>query len=188
MKRLLLIIFLIDSTVFAQNVPLQPGDLLFFRDTDGMGAAVQESTGEYTHVAIVIDSVWAIDATPSAGVALGRRYQADGGVIPDVYRLTTPFDTSAVIARAKSFVGQRYDNAFLPDNGAIYCSELVYECYLDSTGNHLFKAQPMNWRDAKGKLPRYWKKHFRKLGIPVPEGVPGTNPTDLSRSPLLKKQ
>ncbi len=45
----------------------------------------------------------------------------------------------------------------------------------------------MNWRDAKGKLPRYWKHHFKKLKMPVPEGVPGTNPTDLSRSPLLRK-
>lgn len=29
-----------------------PGDLLFFRDTEGMGAAVKESTGQYTHVAM----------------------------------------------------------------------------------------------------------------------------------------
>ena len=45
----------------------------------------------------------------------------------------------------------------------------------------------MNWRDAEGQLPKYWKEHFRKLGMKVPEGVPGTNPTDLSRSPLLRK-
>ena len=45
----------------------------------------------------------------------------------------------------------------------------------------------MNWRDAKGKLPKYWKNHFRKLGMKIPKGVPGTNPTDLSRSPLLQK-
>ena len=45
----------------------------------------------------------------------------------------------------------------------------------------------MNWRDADGNLPKYWQKHFENLGIPVPEGVPGTNPTDLSRSPILKK-
>ena len=45
----------------------------------------------------------------------------------------------------------------------------------------------MNWRDKNGNLPKYWKKHFKKLGMPVPEGVPGTNPTDLSRSPMLHK-
>ena len=51
----------------------------------------------------------------------------------------------------------------------------------------LFPSKPMNWRDAEGNLPKYWVQHFKKLGVPVPEGVPGTNPTDLSRSPILKK-
>lgn len=186
MKRLLLIILLICNVVFAQNTPLRPGDLLFFRDSEGMGGAVQESTGEYTHVAIAIDSVWTIDATPGDGVALSLRYQGTD-VKPDIYRLTIPFDTAAVVGRAMSFIGQPYDNAFLPDNGALYCSELVYECYLDSNGKHLFEAQPMNWRDKQGNLPDYWKKHFEDLGTPVPEGVPGTNPTDMSRSPRLRK-
>ena len=45
----------------------------------------------------------------------------------------------------------------------------------------------MNWRDAEGRLPEYWVEHFRQLGAEVPEGVPGTNPTDMARSPLLKK-
>lgn len=186
MKRLLLIILLIGNTVFVQQPTLQPGDLLFFRDSEGMGGAVQESTGEYTHVAIAIDSVWTIDATPGDGVAPSLRYQGTS-VKADIYRLTIPFDTAAVVARAKSFTGQPYDNAFLPDNGALYCSELVYECYLDSTGNHLFEAKPMNWRDRNGNMPQYWQEHFKKLGMPVPEGVPGTNPTDMSRSPLLRK-
>ena len=99
----------------------------------------------------------------------------------------------SVLIRARSFVGQPYDNAFLPDNGALYCSELIYECFLDDdiyesgSDRHLFKAAPMNWRDADGNLPQYWVKHFKKLKMPVPEGVMGTNPTDLSQSSLLRK-
>ena len=68
---------------------LRPGDLLFFRETKGMGAAVKESTGQYTHVAIVEgvgDTVWVIDATPSHGVA--RRPflcpYGDGKLAPDI--------------------------------------------------------------------------------------------------------
>lgn len=45
----------------------------------------------------------------------------------------------------------------------------------------------MNWRNADGKLPKYWKNHFKRLKMPVPEGVMGTNPTELARSPLLRK-
>ena len=111
-----------------------------------------------------------------------RRPESSVKPYPDVYRLTVPFDTAAVIARATALVGKPYDNAFLPDNDAYYCSELIQVAF-----DTLFPSQPMNWRDNDGNLPEYWQKHFDSLGMPVPEGVPGTNPTDLSRSPLLKK-
>ncbi len=176
---------------------LRPGDLLFFRDTEGMGAAVAESTGQYTHVAIVEsvgDTVWIIDATPQYGVAR-RPYlnsDNDGLPFPDIYRIeSVNLNMEHVLRRARSLVGKPYDDAFLPDNDAYYCSELVYECFLDEYGEtddiHLFELKPMNWRDADGKLPEYWVNHFKKLGLSVPEGVPGTNPTDMSRSPLLKR-
>lgn len=189
---ILTLLFLTSGLLQGQQTPLQPGDLLFYEDTAGMGAAVQESTGHYTHVAMVAetgDTVWIVDATQRYGVSRRPflRQPGDSRPYPDAYRLTIPFDTAAVIGRAKSFVGQPYDNAFLPDNGKMYCSELIYECFLDAVGNHLFEAKPMNWRDKEGRLPEYWKKHFEELGIPVPEGVPGTNPTDMSRSPLLRK-
>ncbi|MBR4229988.1 MAG: hypothetical protein IKR83_04685, partial [Bacteroidales bacterium] len=175
--------FLSNSSI----VGLQPGDLLFFSDSRGMGNAIKASTGNYTHVAMVEsvgDTVWIIDATPENGVAR-RPLCYRRGFAPDVYRMKG-LAVDSVLARARSFIGQPYDNAFLPDNGALYCSELIYECYRSfPKGNHLFEAKPMNWRDTKGKLPRYWKKHFRKFRMKVPEGIPGTNPTDLSRSPLL---
>ena len=173
---------------------LQPGDLLFFSGEGGMSDAVRESTGRYSHVALVEsvgDTVWIIDATRRYGVSRRplMRFEEDGNPLPgfDIYRLTTAFDTAAVLARARSFVGQPYDNAFLPDNGMMYCSELVQACFLGPDGQPLFQSRPMNWRNAKGKLPRYWKRHFKKLKMPVPEGLPGTNPTDLSREPLLRK-
>lgn len=180
-----------DNSTLQPHVQLQSGDLLFLYGSDGgMDEAIRASTGSYTHVALVeCDSsgrVWIIEAV---GDGVKRTIRSEWwDCCFDVYRLNIPFDTAAVIARAKSFIGHPYDNAFLPDNGALYCSELIYEAFLDSAGNHLFEAKPMNWRDKKGKLPKYWKKHFKKLGVPVPEGVPGTNPTDLSRSPLLRRQ
>ncbi len=182
-------ILLLGGGLCAQEVRLQPGDLLFYADTEGMGAAVKESTGHYTHVALVVavgDTVWTIDATPRHGVS--RRpltQQPDSSINSyfDVYRLTVPFDTAAVIARANALAGRPYDNAFLPGNDAYYCSELIQEAFGD-----LFPSKPMNWRDADGNMPGYWMEHFAQLGMPIPEGVPGTNPTDLSRSPLLQKQ
>lgn len=180
--------FLNNNSLF----DLRPGDLLFFRDTTGMGSAVRESTGEYTHVALVEsvdDTVWIIDATQKHGVSRRPLSMSEGeGRRADVFRMDgVCCRIDSVLMRARSFIGQPYDNAFMPDNGAMYCSELVYECYLMCDGQHLFEAKPMNWRDKEGNLPQYWQEHFKKLGMPVPEGVPGTNPTDLSRSPQLRR-
>ena len=178
-------------------IDLRPGDLLFFSEEGAMDNAIKASTGQYTHVAMVEslgqrDTVWIIDATQKHGVSrrpLTIKYGSSD--FPDVYRFRDGcFSIDSVLARARSFIGQPYDNAFLPDNGALYCSELVYEVFLDDCsdkGKHLIEAKPMNWRDKNGNLPQYWQEHFKKLGMPVPEGVPGTNPTDMSRSPILKK-
>ena len=165
---------------------VKTGDLLFVSDTSGMGQAVKESTGQYTHVAMVErvgDSLFIIDATQKRGVARRPIEKTFASKMPvEVYRLTIPFDTSAVLTRAHALLGKPYDNAFLPDNDAYYCSELIQTAFGD-----LFESKPMNWRDKEGNLPEYWQKHFKELGMPVPEGVPGTNPTDMSRSPLLRK-
>lgn len=175
---------------------LRPGDLLFYRDEGGMNDAVRESTGEYTHVALVEsvgDTVWIIDATQKYGVSRRPLLRTRNGEkpYPDVYRIENGcYSLDSVLARARSFIGQPYDNAFQPDNGAIYCSELIYEVFLDDCsdkGRHLFVAKPMNWRDKDGNLPEFWKKHFEELGMKVPEGVPGTNPTDMSQSSRLRK-
>ena len=187
-KALLLTLLLLSGNLlFAQkHSDLQSGDLLFVSDTSGMGQAVKATTGHYTHVAMVErvgDSLFVIDATQKRGVARRPIESTFANKMPvDVYRLTVPFDTAAVLARAKSLIGKPYDNAFLPDNDAYYCSELIQTAFGD-----LFPSKPMNWRDKEGNLPEYWIKHFKELGMPVPEGVPGTNPTDLSRSPLLKR-
>ena len=174
------------TSLHAQWNHLQSGDLLFVSDTTGMGQAVKASTGNYTHVAMVEragDSLFVIDATQKRGVARRPIEKTFANKMPvEIYRLTVSFDTAAVIERAKNLIGKPYDNAFLPDNDAYYCSELVQAAFGD-----LFESKPMNWRDKEGNLPEYWQKHFNELGIPVPEGVPGTNPTDLSRSPLLRK-
>lgn len=165
---------------------LQSGDLLFVSDTTGMGQAVKESTGCYTHVALVErsgDSLFVIDATPGHGVARRPFEKTFASWMPiDVYRLAIPFDTSAVISRAHALLGLPYDDAFLPDNDAYYCSELIQAAF-----GTFFKSKPMNWRDADGNLPTYWIEHFEKIGVPVPEGVPGTNPTDMSRTHHLRK-
>ncbi len=165
------------TSLHAQWNHLQSGDLLFVSDTTGMGQAVKASTGNYTHVALVEcvgDSLYVIDATPQNGVSRRPflRTEYDGDLLPDVYRFEhTYFYFDSVLARARAFIGQPYDNDFLPDNGALYDSELIYECYLDDvnedkTDRHLLEATPMHRRN---------------------KNVMGTTPTSLSQSKRLRE-
>lgn len=190
--RILFLAFML--TLLQTGWAQQTGDLLFLKENrSDMEQAITASTGAYTHVALMerdsADEVWVIEAVPKKGVQRipYSQFEIENLLksFPescDIYRLTVPFDTAAVIARAKSLVGKPYDDAFLPDNDAYYCSELIEVAF-----GGLFEAKPMNWRDADGNLPAYWVEHFRGLNMPVPEGILGTNPTDLSRSSLLKK-
>ena len=169
------------------------GDLLFVRSKDSdMEKAISASTGEYTHVALVVCDTngfpWVYEATRPDGVKRSTFivWNDEYAQQYDVFRFTVPFDTADVAVSANGFLGWPYDDAFLPDNDKLYCSELIYECFWKD-GEHLFEAKPMNWRDADGNIPKYWIEHFRKLGVPVPEGVLGTNPTDMAKSPLLRK-
>lgn len=172
----------------------QTGDLIFFTGgSSSMDDAISSSTGDgFVHVAIVeVDSegtAWLIDATPQKGVSrekLKTKLLEEKGKAV-LMRLKDSTGVTASVQRAKGLIGSPYDFAFLPDNDAYYCSELVYECFLRPDGSHIFSCQPMNFLDSEGKLPEYWKELFEKLQMDVPQGLPGTNPEDLSRSTTLR--
>ncbi len=172
----------------------QTGDLIFFtRGSSSMDDAISSATGDgFVHVAIVeVDSegtVWLIDATPRKGVSrekLETKLLEEKGKAV-LMRLKDSTGVTASVQRAKGLIGSPYDFTFLPNNDAYYCSELVYECFLRPDGSHIFSCQPMNFLDSEGNLPEYWKELFEKLQMDVPQGLPGTNPEDLSHSTTLR--
>ena len=175
---------------------LRAGDLLFVGTSDAPGSmdeAIVAATGNLTHVAIIdVDDAgnpWAIDATPARGVCrypLDTLIQENAGAAFLVKRLKDTTGVYLFVDNALRFLGQPYDLAFLPDNDAYYCSELVRDAYRRQDGSCLFDEKPMNFLSADGTLPAYWKELFERLNMPVPQGVPGTNPQDMSLSPLLR--
>ena len=95
---------------------------------------------------------------------------------------------------ACGFVGERLQTGDLVFVGeteggagqcAMYCSELIREAFRRPDGSPLFETAPMNFLASDGSVPSYWKQLFESLGMEVPQGVAGTNPQDLSISPLL---
>ena len=209
MKRFLLIIsVLLLAVSCGQKVDtLRTGDLVFVglpldydAEGDSMDAAISAATGEdgalnLIHVAIAevdADSVWIIDATIAHGVdrhplaVFLKDFTLKDGTYPEfIIKRVKGVDTEAAVQRARTYCGRGYDVRFLPDNEEQYCTELVQNSYLDASGNQVFHSEPMNFCAPDGTMPPYWKWLFGKLGMEVPQGVPGTNPQRMAQSDLL---
>lgn len=180
------------------------GDLLFQRTasegmSDAIAAATQRGTAvTFTHVGIVeaaADGVFVVEATDTSvrrtplADFLARSARREGKPIAAVGRLRSADDATRnrILQRAHARLGLPYDNEFLPDNGKLYCSELVWECCVAADEKtHLLGSYPMTFRTADGRLPDYWAEHFAALEMPVPEGVTGTNPNDMARDPAVE--
>ncbi len=193
------------------DVAIHNGDLLFigipadYDVTGSMSGAIADATSSAAdslrliHVAIAeVDALgqpWVIDATLAHGVhrhllhtTLSEfRLQGDRQATYFVKRVDLPQkEIDAFVEKAKAFCGEEYDIYFRPDNGLKYCTELVRDSYRTEDGDYLFSEYPMNWKDADGKYPEYWVWLFGQLGVPIPQGEPGTNPDQMSREPILK--
>lgn len=201
---------LLSAACSRQTEPvLRTGDLLFVglpwdyrADSTDMGGAIVEATGSdsinFIHTAIVEtrgDSTWIIDATLKRGVA---RYPLDtflvdftlrDGSSPSfvVMRLKDSPKVADYVENAKKFIGLPYDSTFMPGNGAMYCTELVRESYRRDDGSCIFGDKPMNFKNLEGEFPAYWVKLFASLGMPIPQGVPGTNPQDMAKETVLTR-
>ena len=44
----------------------------------------------------------------------------------------------------------------------------------------------MNFKNAEGEFPLYWKQLFDRLGQDIPQGVPGTNPQGMAAETILR--
>jgi hypothetical protein len=184
---------------------LKTGDLLFqVNESNDFTDAITSTTGDkskysFSHVGIVArekSGLFVIEAVPGVGVrkvSLDEFLESsakspDGKALVVAYRVKVDKKCAAnAVERAASYVNYPYDSVFLPNNSAFYCSELVYECFLDQSGNKLFSSHPMNFSDSIGNVSPLWNKYFSKMGIAVPEGVAGTNPNDMSRESILKR-
>lgn len=173
------IIVLCLATVSCQTHRLVTADLLF-HVTPQSNAITDVTPGMIDHVAIILNSDSVIEAvgrgvviTPIDSLRRQPGYYLVGRV-KGVHRASS-------IAHARTYLGRPYDYLYLPDNEAIYCSELVQFSFVDKHGNRLFAPIPMSFHDATGQITDYWHRFYKERGMDVPEGQPGTNPGELSR-------
>ncbi|MGN0213285.1 MAG: YiiX/YebB-like N1pC/P60 family cysteine hydrolase [Muribaculaceae bacterium] len=174
---------------------LRSGDLLFFAP-ERSNAITQVTEGinnvPIDHVAIIhrIDScITTIEAIHRGVVVMPidssrvRALQKQETIL--VGRVNGGLDIAQSIDDALQHVGKPYDFYFEPSDSAIYCSELVQKTFVDIVGNPVFETIPMSFHTPDGEILPYWTKYYRRAGKTVPEGAPGTNPGQLSRSPRI---
>lgn len=188
-----------------RRVELRKGDLVFVGipsggNEGGMAGAISAATGKgdvnYIHVAMLdVDASgeWVVDATLAHGVdrhpldVFFSDFRRSDGSWPcfEVMRVRDMSGLGDCVENACRFIGEEYDSCFMPDNGRHYCSELVYDSYLKD-GKPVFSSAPMNFKDAEGNYPEYWQRLFKRIGVEIPQGVPGTNPQDMRQSDCLE--
>ena len=205
---LILFILLFAFGCVQRSHQLRNGDLIFVglpegydTETGSMDEAISSATGKegalnIIHVAIAevtADGVWIIDATTARGVDrhpldtfLTDFTLSDGSYPEFIVKRVKGVDADEAVKAAQNLCGRAYDSRFLPDNDDFYCSELVQKCYLDASGEPVFESEPMNFLAPDGTMPPYWEGLFNELEMPVPQGVPGTNPQKMSESIVLQ--
>lgn len=173
---------------YNQILNLKEGDLLFQHLNCGdFCEAIEKVTPAYqnkhfTHVGILIKdehNQWIVAEAISKGVCLtnldtfihrsGKKNIFVGRIKPE-YKIPT-------LKEIEKFLGKPYDTVFDIHNNAYYCSELVYNLYLDDKGNPIFRLSPMTFKDPETNnyFPA-WIKYFNNMNVPIPEGKPGLNP------------
>ncbi len=180
---------------------LREGDLLFQNLNCGpLCEAIKAVTygvnnKSFSHCAIVVK----INDTLEVIEAIGKAVQinsvhdffarsGDTGNIKNITIARLKEDYKKCIAKAIRFtkkqVGKPYDDEFILNNGAWYCSELIYEAFKYANHNKsFFLIKPMTFKDPSTKqfFPA-WVEYYNKIHQQIPEGKPGINPGLISRS------
>lgn len=197
---IILLMELIACTPRQSEIKLQTGDLLFVSEKKGqLSNAIDKATQtiqatHFSHVGIVKvsnDSVFVLHASSKKGickVSLNNFLYSEGDSIEIVaYRLKKQWQKTIpeAIKKAEQMLGRPYNFSYILSDSAHYCSEFIYRAFISDS---VFSIKPMTFKDKEtGKFIPAWVKHYQKLGIEIPEGLPGCNPNGMATSKKLEQ-
>ena len=197
MRHLLKILFVACALWTNAQESILEGDLLFAYSAT-TGRAISQATVHDTtalpiyHVAIatwVGEKLYALEAIDE-GVVLTpyekfvERTRSKGGML--VGRLRDRSGASQSVSNAMEHIGKPYDYLYMIDTQEIYCSELVQLSYVNGRGQRLFPLINMSFHGSDGRILDYWREHYAKHNMAVPEGALGTNPAQIAHDPAVE--
>jgi uncharacterized protein YycO len=193
-----IIIFFLNACQ-EKEIALQNGDFIFQTlDCGPLCDAILEVTPAYenhrfNHLGMVFienDSIKIIEAAGnSVRVVSLEKFLSNSQKPHFVGRLKEAFQPliPKAISFAKAQIGTPYDDAYLYDNEAYYCSELIYDAFLSAQGKPLFSLQPMTFKSPKtNEFALAWVDYYKNLNIPIPEGEMGCNPGGFATSEVIE--
>ena len=197
MRHLFKILFVACALWTNAQESILEGDLLFaYSATSGLAisqATVHDTTAlPIYHVAIatwVGEKLYALEAIDE-GVVLTpyekfvERTRSKGGML--VGRLRDHSGASQSVSNAMEHIGKPYDYLYMIDTQEIYCSELVQLSYVNGRGQRLFPLINMSFHGSDGRILDYWREHYAKHNMAVPEGALGTNPAQIAHDPAVE--
>lgn len=197
-KHILFFLFY-SCLVFPQKTTLKSGDLLFQKMNcgelcDAIHAVTEGYQGnDFSHLGLVVienDSVFIIEAAGNAvrKVTL-EQFSKNTQTTMFIGRVKSKYQKliPQVISFAKKQIGIPYDDDYLYDNGKYYCSELIYDAFLNAYGEPFFALQPMTFKQPNtNEFFPAWINYYQNLKIEIPEGELGCNPGGISTSDKIK--
>lgn len=196
---LALVMFMISCKPDTPKNNLKNGDLLFCGYTqNGLSGAIDKvtQTNENTHfshvgiLTIETKDTFVIHASTKKGVAKDRfstflKEQEAAQIV--VYRIQQQYLTSidSILKEANTYIGLPYNFTYLPADSGYYCSQLIATLF---SNQNVFELEPMTFKDPEtGNFNTVWVEHYKKLNIPIPEGLPGCNPNGLAASNKISR-
>ncbi|WP_281647345.1 YiiX/YebB-like N1pC/P60 family cysteine hydrolase [Parendozoicomonas sp. Alg238-R29] len=182
--------------------PPIPGDLLFLhtRDEPRMAAVSRIFSGVHNfiinHVALCTAESELVEAVPprvrhtSLDDFLEKAHPDEEGaprvLVCRVRNMGTE-QVRTVLSRVEHYIDKPYNETYMPSTEHWYCSSLVQDAWFHgNNGEHVFPETPLEFRDpVTGQIMPFWKEYYQSRGMDVPQGLPGSHPALISRSPHL---
>ena len=176
---------------------LQEGDLLFQDlDSSPLCNAIELVTPGYkeanfSHIGLIVSDngkLKVLEAIPPKVILteiddfLIRSKDKYGNPKVIVGRLKDEYKNTIqkAVEFANKKIGVEYDDVFIMNNSSYYCSELIYEAFLE---NRIFKLQPMTFLHPETKdTLQAWKDYYSALEVKIPQNKLGINPGIMSLS------
>ena len=190
---ILLIILVSCSSKFE----LKEGDLLFQDlDSSPLCDAIELVTTGYneanfSHIGLIVlvnDTLKVLEAIPPKVMLtnlddfLNRSFDKDGNPKVIVGRLKDKYlhSVEEAVSYSKSKLNIEYDEVFLMNNNSYYCSELIYEAFLNDS---IFELQPMTFlHPISNDTLQTWKDYYKEIEVEIPQNKMGINPGIMSLS------